>query len=840
MADTNNLVDGRYKLLEVVGKGSFSKVYKSLDIETGNLRALKFIDLEQISQTSTIDINEICRDFNCAPLSHNHLVKVYDRINVSTGIYVVMEFMENFSLLNMMKVYGGKIPENRIRSYTTQILKGLKYLHRKDIIHQNLKASNILLTKDGVVRLSDYETSKNLPQNNTAPFWMSPELIQMKKIGMSTDIWSLGCTILELLTGHPPYSNLGPVPALFKMVSDPHPPFPDLEMSDELMSFLKFCFTREPSMRPTADMLIAHPWISKESERKRDKSEGKERREERERDRDRDRDKKDKEREREKDRDREREIEKEEKIEKTDKLEKTKLEEKSSKKERRGSAGIAVKKLESPKVPPLAESRHPSMTFIALSSSITSALKGIDVEMGPQNNSLSKRGRGSSGGSSNTSSHNSLHDKSCGSLFDKSSGNFFDKSSPSLFRKGSESAEFPEYTSNRKQVSSLPLTKSSSNSSISIDSYGSSLVRSNSSGFESPTENSEPEKSSKQKSNKKLLINSTPVFPSTPIVSPAHSSHSANDIHKSFESDDSEHDIPKNTKPRSSRFIELPHFSLLPKHIALESFARKPVNYDSWGRSRDGRRNAEKSDEHIDEKKLSRDKHNEEDLKKKDKVKTKTNVMEEENAVESDGRVKSCEIKNGEGDLDKKEIKSIEKPRAVEVPKDKETKKKRRGSTNSENIQKPHHIHLPISLIPNLKHSIFSGSAKRKSHEQQQIFKEESSVDTYSSSQNNSETEFSGFEDDLVESFEDTCDLSSSPTSDLSPIQQAPKTRSALDKIIKEKNVGILKRIPPHETDLTLVTQELMDNLILTGDLYGAVNYSPNGSSASLSEYYKP
>jgi cell division control protein CDC15 len=122
-----------------------------------------------------------------------------------------------------------------IRKYTREVLLGLEYLHSKGVVHRDIKAGNLLLTKHGNVKLADFGISVNLlsegSNNNVpgSPFWMAPEIIQMESEAShpSSDIWSMGCTILELLVGDPPYWDKGVLPAMFAMVENERPPFPE-------------------------------------------------------------------------------------------------------------------------------------------------------------------------------------------------------------------------------------------------------------------------------------------------------------------------------------------------------------------------------------------------------------------------------------------------------------------------------------------------------------------------------------------------------------------------------------------------------------------------------------
>lgn len=113
----------------------------------------------------------------------------------------------------------------------SQVLQGLLYLHEQGVIHRDIKGANILTTKDGLVKLADFgvATKSNVGESSVVgtPYWMSPEIIQLSGATTASDIWSLGCTVIELLDGKPPYHNLQPMPALFRIVNDDHPPLPE-------------------------------------------------------------------------------------------------------------------------------------------------------------------------------------------------------------------------------------------------------------------------------------------------------------------------------------------------------------------------------------------------------------------------------------------------------------------------------------------------------------------------------------------------------------------------------------------------------------------------------------
>lgn len=140
-------------------------------------------------------------------------------------------FCENGSLHSICKNFG-KFPENLVALYMSQVLHGLLYLHEQGVIHRDIKGANILTTKEGLVKLADFGVATRATGLDEAsvvgtPYWMAPEVIALSGATTASDIWSLGCTVIELLDGRPPFHKFQPMQALFRIVNDDHPPLPE-------------------------------------------------------------------------------------------------------------------------------------------------------------------------------------------------------------------------------------------------------------------------------------------------------------------------------------------------------------------------------------------------------------------------------------------------------------------------------------------------------------------------------------------------------------------------------------------------------------------------------------
>ena len=175
-------------------------------------------------------------------------------------------YCENGSLHTICKNFG-KFPETLVARYMAQVLQGLLYLHDQGVIHRDIKGANILLIKEGNVKLADFGVAtRNGPElmNSSVvgtPYWMAPEVITLSGATTASDIWSLGCTVIELLEGKPPYHKFNSVAALYRIVNDDHPPLPE-SLSPACEDFLMQCFQKDPNLRVSAKKLLKHPWIA--------------------------------------------------------------------------------------------------------------------------------------------------------------------------------------------------------------------------------------------------------------------------------------------------------------------------------------------------------------------------------------------------------------------------------------------------------------------------------------------------------------------------------------------------------------------------------------------------
>jgi serine/threonine protein kinase len=254
-----------YRLGECLGKGAFGAVFKAINWGTGEAVAIKQIKIADLPRS---EVRMIEAEIDLLKnLNHDNIVKYLGFVKSPECLNIILEYCENGSLHSICKNFG-KFPENLVGVYMTQILQGLLYLHDQGVIHRDIKGANILTTKDGKVKLADFGVSTSTlatgdkeAQVVGTPYWMAPEVIQLSGATTASDIWSLGCTVIELLEGKPPYHKLAPMPALFAIVNDDHPPLPE-GVSPAGRDFLMQCFQKDPNLRVSARKLLKHAWIT--------------------------------------------------------------------------------------------------------------------------------------------------------------------------------------------------------------------------------------------------------------------------------------------------------------------------------------------------------------------------------------------------------------------------------------------------------------------------------------------------------------------------------------------------------------------------------------------------
>eukprot|EP01083_Nonionella_stella_P068185 180826_1 len=257
-----------WKKGEILGQGAFGVVYLCLNESSGHLMAVKQIQVDPAQKDKTESLR---REIGVlSALQHPNIVQYFGTEYSKNVLNVFLEFVSGGSIATLLKKFG-KFNEKLVQLYSRQILLGLEYLHMHRIVHRDIKGGNILVDNSGVCKLADFGASRRLSDTTIerpthslhgTPYWMAPEVIKQTGHGRQADIWSMGCTVIEMLTGRPPwYKFQTQVSALFHIASTNEPPeFPE-DISDSGKDFILRCLERDPRKRPNASRLLQHPFI---------------------------------------------------------------------------------------------------------------------------------------------------------------------------------------------------------------------------------------------------------------------------------------------------------------------------------------------------------------------------------------------------------------------------------------------------------------------------------------------------------------------------------------------------------------------------------------------------
>ncbi|KAI3872480.1 hypothetical protein MKW98_007736 [Papaver atlanticum] len=249
-----------------LGSGSNGTVYEGFS-DDGFFFAVKEVSIRDLGDKGRQIIYQLEQEVALlSQFEHENIVQYLGTDKAEGKLYIFLELVTKGSLALYQ---NHDLPSSQVSSYTRQILHGLRYLHERDVIHRDIKCANILVDANGSVKLADFGLAKTTKLNDVKSckgnaFWMAPEVVNRKNVGygLPADIWSLGCTVLEMLTCQLPYAPLEWMQATFR-IGKGEPPFVPNNLSEDARDFIQTCLQVKPEDRPTAAMLLDHPFVKR-------------------------------------------------------------------------------------------------------------------------------------------------------------------------------------------------------------------------------------------------------------------------------------------------------------------------------------------------------------------------------------------------------------------------------------------------------------------------------------------------------------------------------------------------------------------------------------------------
>ena len=273
------ITKNEWKLGQRIGTGSFGEVFQCMSGK-GKLYAAKRLNI--VSQVHTREeIEELCEEIEfMKTFSHEYIVGYIGTwVDEKMGlVYIFQDWMSGGSVAHLLKLYG-PFKCDAVKSYTRQMLKGLVYLHQNGIIHRDIKGGNVLVDEHGTVKLADFGASTRTTSFGETqvtstikgtPYFMAPEVLMQSKYGRKGDIWAVGCTMIQMLTGEPPWKdrNIQSLVQLHMLLMqwDKGPPPYDCDVTAECKECLDLCFIKNESDRPKASELLESKFFTDELE----------------------------------------------------------------------------------------------------------------------------------------------------------------------------------------------------------------------------------------------------------------------------------------------------------------------------------------------------------------------------------------------------------------------------------------------------------------------------------------------------------------------------------------------------------------------------------------------
>ncbi|GFF55872.1 serine/threonine-protein kinase KIC1 [Aspergillus udagawae] len=271
-----------YEFEELIGKGSYGRVYKGHQLPSRNVVAIKVMDIDSMDYKSVRDLkDESIKDFihetkvmkQVKDAGAKNINELIEAISIHSQLWLVCEYCPGGSVRTLMRATGDKLDERFIIPIARELAVGLRAIHEAGIIHRDIKAANILIHEEGRLQICDFGVAgvlqSHVDKRSTwigTPHWMPPEMFSTRgeahKYGSEVDVWAYGCTLFEFATGNPPNSNLRERMQIGRQLNRTTPRLANEEYSDGLKDLVSFALESDPISRPTMGDIMSHSYIA--------------------------------------------------------------------------------------------------------------------------------------------------------------------------------------------------------------------------------------------------------------------------------------------------------------------------------------------------------------------------------------------------------------------------------------------------------------------------------------------------------------------------------------------------------------------------------------------------
>ncbi|OJJ76246.1 hypothetical protein ASPBRDRAFT_203894 [Aspergillus brasiliensis CBS 101740] len=271
-----------YEFEELIGKGSYGRVYKGHQLPSSKIVAIKVMDIDSLDYNTVRDFrDESIKDFiheitvmkQVKDAGAKNINELIEAVSIHSQLWLVCEYCPGGSVRTLMRATGDRLEEKFIIPIARELAAGLRAIHDAGIIHRDIKAANILIHEEGRLQICDFGVAgvlqSQMDKRSTwigTPHWMPPEMFATRgeahKYGSEIDVWAYGCTLFEFATGNPPNSNLRERIQIGRQITRNTPKLDTDKYSDGLKSIVSFALESNPVTRPAMADILTHPYVA--------------------------------------------------------------------------------------------------------------------------------------------------------------------------------------------------------------------------------------------------------------------------------------------------------------------------------------------------------------------------------------------------------------------------------------------------------------------------------------------------------------------------------------------------------------------------------------------------